>query len=161
MNRPRNTNPANNTERFDNNNRGYPNQNNNNNRFSRPRVNFIRAEGDNQNRYNHQRSNSFHEEEDRWRSREREDTRYNLPRRGNSLDDPERNMNRNQPSNSRTERSATTQGLPVGPDQDNNENENWVVVAEYPSHSILHNEPKNDGGSQIAQVNHILSLIHI
>ena len=64
-------------------------------------------------------------------------------------------MNRNQPSNSLTERSATTQGLPVGPDRDNNENENWVVVAEYPSHSILHNEPKNDGGSQIAQVNHI------
>ena len=105
------------------------------------------------------RRNSSHEEKDRWRSREREDPRYNPHRQGNSLDDPERNTNRDQPSNPRTERQATTQGLPtntpVRPNRDNNANENWVTVIEHPSHSIPHNEPNNDGGPRIAQVNHV------
>ena len=43
----------------------------------------------------------------------------------------------------------------VGPIRNNSANENWVTVSEYPSHSILHNEPNNDGGPRIAQISHI------
>ena len=102
----------NNNERYYNNNRGNPQNNNNgNNRFSRPRVNFIRAEDGWQRRYYHQRRNSSHEYEDRRRSRQRDEPRYNPTRRSTSLDNTERQTNREQPLDHRTERQGPTQGL--------------------------------------------------
>ena len=81
-----------------NNNRGSPpNGNPNNNRFSRPRVNFIRAEDGRQRRYYNQRRNSYHEYEDRRRSRERDQPRYYPARRSTSLDDTERMTNNERP----------------------------------------------------------------
>ena len=61
----------------------------------------------------------------------------------------------------RTEWQATTQGLPtetsVGPNRNNNDNENWVTVSENPGFSILHNQSSNDGGPRIARINHIMA----
>ena len=72
-----------------------------------------RAEDGRQRRYYHQRRNSYHEYEDRRRSRERDEPRYNQTRRSTSLDNTERQTNREQPLDHRAERQGPTQGLPT------------------------------------------------
>ena len=83
-----------------------------NNRFSRPRVNFIRAEDGRQRRYYNQRRNSYHEYEDRRRSRERDQPRYYPARRSTSLDNTERLTNSERLVDHRTERQGPTLSIP-------------------------------------------------
>ena len=86
-----------------NTNRAGPNNSNfNNNRFPRPRVNFIRATEGRQRGFNRNRRSSYRRYEERRRSLERDQPRYYPARRSNSLDDTERRSNQERPEDYRT-----------------------------------------------------------